>query len=141
MNIETTVLSNLLHNEEFARKSIVFLKEEYFHDATEKAVFHEIQKFYAKYSDVPTKEALQISVDEREDLSSTIYEEATGLIKSLVKTDNNISFVSFYKCHADNHGSNKFCTFFRKMTRHIDLGTHVVLILSDNVGHRVRRVA
>lgn len=89
MNIETTVLSNLLHNEEFARKSIVFLKEEYFHDATEKAVFHEIQKFYAKYSDVPTKEALQISVDEREDLSSTIYEEATGLIKSLVKTDNN----------------------------------------------------
>ena len=89
MNIEATILSNLLHNEEFARKSIVFLKDEYFQDATEKAVFHEIQTFYAKYNDVPTKEALQIAIDERENLSSTIYEEAEALIKSLGKTDNN----------------------------------------------------
>ena len=89
MNIEATILSNLLHNEEFARKSIVFLKDEYFHDATEKAVFHEIQTFYAKYNDVPTKEALKIAIDERENLSSTIYEEAEALIKSLGKTDNN----------------------------------------------------
>ncbi len=89
MNIEATILSNLLHNEEFARKSIVFLKEEYFHDATEKAVFHEIQKFYSKYNDVPSREALQINVDERPDLSSTIYEEAVALIKSLGKIDNN----------------------------------------------------
>ena len=89
MNIEATILSNLLHNEEFARKSIVFLKEEYFHDATEKTVFHEIQKFYSKYNDVPSREALQINVDERPDLSSTIYEEAAALIKSLGKIDNN----------------------------------------------------
>jgi len=89
VNIEATILSNLLHNEEFARKSIVFLKEEYFHDATEKAVFHEIQKFYSKYNDVPSREALQINVDERPDLSSTIYEEAAALIKSLGKIDNN----------------------------------------------------
>ena len=89
MNIEATILSNLLHNEEFARKSIVFLKDEYFHDATEKAVFHEIQTFYAKYNDVPTKEALKIAIDERENLSSTIYEEAEALIKSLEKTENN----------------------------------------------------
>ena len=89
MNIEATILSNLLHNEEFARKSIVFLKDDYFQDATEKAVFHEIQTFYAKYNDVPTKEALQIAIDERENLSSTIYEEAEALIKSLGKTDNN----------------------------------------------------
>ena len=89
MNIEATILSNLLHNEEFARKSIVFLKEEYFHDATEKAVFHEIQKFYSKYNDVPSREALQINVDERPDLSSTIYDEASALINSLGKIDNN----------------------------------------------------
>jgi replicative DNA helicase len=89
VNIEATILSNLLHNEEFARKSIVFLKDDYFQDATEKAVFHEIQTFYAKYNDVPTKEALQIAIDERENLSSTIYEEAEALIKSLGKTDNN----------------------------------------------------
>ena len=101
MNIEATILSNLLHNEEFARKSIVFLKEEYFHDATEKAVFHEIQKFYSKYNDVPSREALQINVDERPDLSSTIYDEASALIKSLGKIDNNQQW------HLDE--TEKFC--------------------------------
>ena len=89
MNIEATILSNLLHNEEFARKSIVFLKDEYFHDVTEKAVFHEIQTFFAKYNDVPTQQALKIAIDEREDLSSTIYEESEALIKTLVKTEAN----------------------------------------------------
>ena len=89
MNIEATIISNLLHNEEYARKVIVFLKDEYFMDATEKVVFSEIQKFWTKYNDVPSKEALQIAVDEKGDISSTIYEEVEALIKSLGKTDNN----------------------------------------------------
>ena len=58
-------------------------------DASEKVVFSEIQKFWTKYNDVPSKEALQIAVDERGDISSTIYEEVEALIKSLGKTDNN----------------------------------------------------
>ena len=29
---ENTILSNLIHNEEFARKSVPFLKEEFFRD-------------------------------------------------------------------------------------------------------------
>ena len=89
MNIEATIISNLLHNEEYARKVIVFLKDEYFMDASEKVVFSEIQKFWTKYNDVPSKEALQIAIDEKGDISSTIYEEVEALIKSLGKTDNN----------------------------------------------------
>ena len=87
MNIEATIISNLLHNEEYARKVIVFLKEEYFMDATEKVVFSEIEKFWTKYNGVPTKEALQIAVNEREDISSTVYEEVHALIKGLGQTD------------------------------------------------------
>ena len=49
MNIEATIISNLLHNEEYARKVIVFLKDEYFMDASEKVVFSEIQKFWTKF--------------------------------------------------------------------------------------------
>ena len=89
MNIEATIISNLLHNEEYARKVIVFLKDEYFMDASEKVVFSEIRKFWTKYNDVPSKEALQIAVDEKSDISSTIYEEVEALIKSLGMTDNN----------------------------------------------------
>ena len=89
MNIESTILSNLLHNEEYARKVIVFLKDEYFQDHTERVVFSEMQKFYAKYNDVPSREALQIAIDEREDLNSSVYQEAEALIKSLESVDNN----------------------------------------------------
>ena len=89
VNIEETIISNLLHNEEFARKVIVFLKDDYFQDASEKLVFSEIQKFWTKYNNIPTKEALQIAVDERDDISSTIYEESQGLIKDLKQTDSN----------------------------------------------------
>ena len=89
MNIETTIISNLLHNEEYARKVIVFLKDEYFMDATEKVVFSEIQKFWIKYNNVPSKEALQIAIEEKDDISSTIYEESQALIKGLGETDSN----------------------------------------------------
>ena len=89
MNIEATIISNLLHNEEYARKVIVFLKDEYFMDASEKVVFSEIRKFWTKYNNVPSKEALHIAVEEKDDISSTIYEEVEALIKSLGKTDSN----------------------------------------------------
>ena len=93
MNIEATIISNLLHNEEYARKVIVFLKDEYFMDASEKVVFSEIQKFWTKYNDVPSKEALQIAIDERGNISSTIYEEVEVLIKDLEQTDNNADWL------------------------------------------------
>jgi len=89
VNIETTIISNLLHNEEYARKVIVFLKDEYFMDASEKVVFSEIQKFWTKYNNVPSKEALQIAVDEKDDISSTVYEEVHALIEGLGQTDSN----------------------------------------------------
>ena len=89
MNIESTIISNLLNNEEYARKVIVFLKDEYFMDATEKVVFSEIQKFWIKYNNVPSKEALQIAIEEKDDISSTIYEESQALIKGLGETDSN----------------------------------------------------
>ena len=89
MSIENTILSNLIYNEDYARKVIVFLKGEYFQSNTDKIVFDEIQKFYAKYNNVPTKEALDLAIDGRDDLSSTDYEESSMMVQSLVKEDAN----------------------------------------------------
>ena len=58
-------------------------------DASEKVVFSEIQKFWTKYNNVPSKEALQIAVDEKDDISSTVYEEVHALIEGLGQTDSN----------------------------------------------------
>jgi len=84
LNIENTILSNLVHNEEYARRVIVFLKGEYFQSNTDKIVFDEIQTFYSKYNDVPSKEALRISIESREGLNSTEYEETNHLVEMLV---------------------------------------------------------
>ncbi len=89
MSIENTILSNLIYNEDYARKVIVFLKDDYFQNHSDKNVFSEIQTFYAKYNSVPTKEALTIAIDGRDDLSSTDYEETSALVGSLKETESN----------------------------------------------------
>ena len=44
-NIESLILKNLLHNEEYVRKVIPFIKADYFEDLTQKIVFEEISSF------------------------------------------------------------------------------------------------
>ena len=45
LKIETTILNNLIHNEEYTRKVIPFIKEEYFHDGVEKILFKTIEEY------------------------------------------------------------------------------------------------
>ena len=43
--IETTILRNLIYNEEYSRKVIPFIKPEYFEQRSEKVIFEEITQF------------------------------------------------------------------------------------------------
>ena len=43
--VEFLILKNLLHNEEYIRKVIPFIKGDYFEDRNQKIVFEEIIKF------------------------------------------------------------------------------------------------
>jgi replicative DNA helicase len=80
--IETTVLKNLIHNEDYLRKVIPFLKEDYFTDTTDKISFKLISDFVKKYNKSPTIEALEISL-QNSSLSEGQFRDASGLIKSL----------------------------------------------------------
>ena len=71
--IERTTLSNLIHNEDYCRKVIPFIKPIYFANRDERIVFEEIEKFLEKYNALPTKETLTIGVDSRKDLSCLLY--------------------------------------------------------------------
>ena len=62
MRIELTILKNLVHNDDFARKTLPFLKEEYFSDSSERIVFKRINDFMAKYNSCPTREAIGIEI-------------------------------------------------------------------------------
>jgi len=81
--IEKTTLSQLIHNENFNRKVIPFLKKEYFHQRSEQILFEEINDFVDKYSNPPTKTTLEIEIEKRKDLSDNDHKSVLELLKSL----------------------------------------------------------
>lgn len=86
--IENTILAGLIHNEQYARKVIPFLKDEYFSDQSDKQVFYQIHDYIAKYNGLPTKEALHIALDKNDSLNDDQYQSTSNLIQSL-EYDNN----------------------------------------------------
>lgn len=62
MRIEQQILSNLIHNENYCRKVIPFLKREYFSDRKESVIISEITDFFNKYNKPLTKDILAIEV-------------------------------------------------------------------------------
>jgi len=81
--IEFLVLKNLLHNEDYMRKVIPFLKSEYFQDKNQKIVFEEILDFVNEYNQTPTKEILTIEVEKRKNLNENDFKELSQLINFL----------------------------------------------------------
>ncbi len=81
--VEFLILRNLLHNEEYIRKVIPFLKSEYFEDANQRIVFEEILSFVQEYNQPATKEVLCIEVEKRQDINDTSFKEIIHLISSL----------------------------------------------------------
>jgi hypothetical protein len=86
--IESTILSNLIKNEEYARKVLPFLKADYFDDLSEKTVYNEIDSYIDKYNGLPTKEALRIAIGEKENLNEEQYKQVNSIIDSLHVEDN-----------------------------------------------------
>jgi replicative DNA helicase len=83
MGIEKTILSHLVFNEEFTRKTIPFLKLEYFPDLTERVVFDLVDTYLKKYNKVPSKEALSIDLDTRDNLNEDQFKSCRSYIETL----------------------------------------------------------
>jgi replicative DNA helicase len=81
--VEFLILRNLLHNEEYLRKVLPFIKPEYFEDSNQKIVFEEIVSFVQEYNKLATKEILCIEVENRKDINDTSFKEIVHLIDSL----------------------------------------------------------
>ena len=83
--IERTALSNLIHNEEYTRKVLPFVKQEYFADRLEGILFSEIYKFVEKYNSLPTKEALSIEINSNKNVNEDEYKKVTDILSTLNK--------------------------------------------------------
>ena len=81
--IELLILRNLIYNEEYTRKVIPFIKDEYFEDQNQKIIFQEISSFIQEYNKLATKEILSIEVEKRNDINDTNFKEVVDIISSL----------------------------------------------------------
>ena len=80
--IEQSILSNLINNEQYFRKSIPFLKQDYFQDRSHKLAFKLIDEYVKKYSSQPTTKALVIDLEE-EPLNQDEIDNVRTLINGL----------------------------------------------------------
>ena len=85
-NVELLILRSLLYNEDYARKVVPFIQGDYFEQPSQKITFEEIATFITDYDELPSKEALYIEVEKRNDVTEELYKQITELIGVLDDT-------------------------------------------------------
>ena len=85
--VPLTILNNLIHDEEYTRKVIPFIEEDYFEERSDKIVFEEISSFLKSYDSLPSKEVLQIEVGKRVDLTQDEFQSTEQLINALGESE------------------------------------------------------
>lgn len=93
MSIEKLILENLTLNEEYVRKVLPFLKEEYFQDAILKKVFCITHDFIVKYNALPTNEAVIISAESDKNLTETEFKILSEIIAEYNEPEKNTDWL------------------------------------------------
>ena len=81
--IEKLIFSNLVNNEEYGRKVIPFLKEEYFTSYSDKVLFNLIWDYMKEYNTFPSKEALAIDLSNKEGINQQTFTDCKETIGSI----------------------------------------------------------
>ena len=88
--IELVVLKHLLNEEDYARRTLPYLKSEYFSEMNERVIYQEIDKYLSQYNALPTKEALLIELDNNTKVSDENFSLCSQIVSELnpdVNTD------------------------------------------------------
>jgi replicative DNA helicase len=91
MKLEQTILKNLIYNDDYLRKVLPFVKEEYFSDNVEKVIFNEIQSFTQTYNNTISTEALILAVREKRNITDDEVERSESYIAEIVKAKDETS--------------------------------------------------
>ena len=82
INIEQTIIRNVICNETYMRKVLPFLKVEYF-EGVYKNLFKELGIYVSKYNKLPTQESFKIEIDQSEKFNEEQYASAMEALPSL----------------------------------------------------------
>ena len=80
---EKTLLSNLVYNEDFTRKALPFIKEDYFKSKEEIVLFNIIKNFVVKYNNLPSKETILIELSNLKSITEEEFKVTKSLLNEL----------------------------------------------------------
>ena len=86
INLEQTILRNLLTNEQYMRKVLPFVKPDYF-EGVYRVLYKEIGKFVGKYNKLPTLEAFKIELDKADKINEEQYAHALEIIPNIFHSE------------------------------------------------------
>ena len=94
MRLETTILKNLLYNEEYTRKVLPFLSVNYFQEREDKILYEKINEYINQYNTLPTQEALAIELD-KSSIKDEEFQNSLKLLESITNENDeaNISWL------------------------------------------------
>lgn len=70
-------------NEEFVRRALPFLKNDYYQERHEKVLFETIQDYVIKYNKLPTKAAVDIALQDKDNIFEEDYKKAKVLLDEI----------------------------------------------------------
>ena len=87
MRTEHLILKNLITDEDYARRTLPYLKSQYFQDVNERIVYEEIDNFITKFNTLPSREALTIELDNRSNINDNQFAEIAKYVSNLKSED------------------------------------------------------
>lgn len=94
--IEEIILRNLFKEDNYTRKVLPYIKDEYFADQAEAAVYKNFSEHFEKYNMRPTPEELIVKVNSLPNLSTNAYDDIKNLLGTISKeisSDSNVDWL------------------------------------------------
>jgi len=93
MKLELLILNQLLKDEDYLRRVIPFLKDEYFTDWSERKVFQNVKTFVEQYNVAPSVEALEISLQGDKTLTEEEFTKVVDIVQTFGEQQTNKEWI------------------------------------------------
>ena len=95
-NVETSILKGLIHDEEFTRKVLPYLKDVYFETTASRTLFQLSEGFFKEYGSCPTAESIGIQIEKLDGISEEEFKQLGEVCSSIFggpKPDTSLEFL------------------------------------------------
>lgn len=94
MRTETLIFSQLLSNEQYARKVMPHLKAEYFQEQSDKVLFKLYRRYFDKHNTLPSKHAMMVETENLKGSSQEVYQAVKAAIQETQVFNESLSYLT-----------------------------------------------